>query len=593
MKRLLIILVACLLLMTACANNADPETTADTTAATEPTDPGLYVPGSDIEQQTNGAVRRYDLNGNSYTDVFGVGERVILTSGSGQITFEALTGDRCTAAGSATLPQGLWQLTNNGIAYYDMEQNQAVYLDSQLQELKRIDLPEGLHGAPAFSPDGAEVYYCIEQEVRGLDTQRGVSRLIKSHSATGLELLGTCFDGKLLVCRTDDEGDIYIATENGSTRGTDTGIITLDTYEDNYFATRMDGVTTQNIFGTWDGSPQQLNAAESRLKPALELGGAVGLSTDDAGNVTLSFYELASGKKTAFVTLPGAGDAQAVWADRRSGQIWVLAAPKDEDQSLYSWNVKASAVAEETVYVGPVYTRQAPDTAGLDTLQDRVDALNKQYVTAIRIWESAVKTPAGHTLEPEYQIPAISKSLDELEAVMARFPENFLSKSVNTRIRVCIVRSVDGEAKALRYWDDGDAFIVLSAGVDIQKEFISAMGYIVDIHTLGNSPMLDAWEGLNPEGFTYGSDPKDNLTYLSDDNRAFADEESMTLVSEERARLFYYAMLEDNAQMFTSQTMQAKLRLLCQAIRDAWRLERKTEIYTWEQYLTESIAYQK
>lgn len=592
MKRLLIVLVACLLLMTACANNADPETTADTTAATEPTDPGLYVPGSDIEQQTNGAVRRYDLNGNSYTDVFGVGERVILTSGSGQITFEALAGDRCTAAGSATLPQGLWQLTNNGIAYYDMEQNQAVYLDSQLQELKRIDLPNGIHGAPAFSPDGAEVYYCVEQEVRGLDTQRGVSRLIKSHSTAALELLGTCFDGKLLICRTEDAGDLYIATENGGTLGEDTGIITLDTYKDTYFALRMDGVTEQYIFGNRDGTRQQLNAVESVLKPVLELGGAVGYAIDDTGSMTLYFYALDSGKKTAAVTLPGVTVLHDIWGDGKTEKAWILTTGA-EGQKLYSWNVKATAAAEETVYVGPVYTRQAPDTAGLDALQDRVDALNKQHVTAIRIWESAVKTPAGHTLESEYQIPAISKSLDELEAVMARFPENFLSKSVNTRIRVCIVRSVDGEAKTLRYWDDGDAFIVLSAGVDIQKEFISAMGYIVDIHTLGNSPMLDAWEGLNPEGFTYGSDPKDDLTYLSGDNRAFADEESMTLVSEERARLFYYAMLEDNAKMFASQTMQAKLRLLCQAIRDAWRLERKTETYTWEQYLTESIAYQK
>jgi hypothetical protein len=34
------------------------------------------------------------------------------------------------------------------------------------------------------------------------------------------------------------------------------------------------------------------------------------------------------------------------------------------------------------------------------------------------------------------------------------------------------------------------------------------------------------------------------------------------------------------------------LRQICLAILDAWRLERKSDIYTWEQYLQESIAYQ-
>ena len=67
----------------------------------------------------------------------------------------------------------------------------------------------------------------------------------------------------------------------------------------------------------------------------------------------------------------------------------------------------------------------------------------------------------------------------------------------------------------------------------------------------------------------------------------------MGSVTEDRSRIFWQAMLPDNAQMFKSEIMQKKLLLLCQGIRDAWRLQWKEETYPWEQYLSESIAYKK
>jgi hypothetical protein len=103
--------------------------------------------------------------------------------------------------------------------------------------------------------------------------------------------------------------------------------------------------------------------------------------------------------------------------------------------------------------------------------------------------------------------------------------------------------------------------------------------------------MLDDWSKLNPEDFVYGEQTDDTLA--KGESRVFADAESMTAVAEERARLFYYAMMPDNGELFQSEIMQQKLLLMCQAIRDAWRLEKKTDTYLWEQYLAESIAYQK
>ena len=113
---------------------------------------------------------------------------------------------------------------------------------------------------------------------------------------------------------------------------------------------------------------------------------------------------------------------------------------------------------------------------------------------------------------------------------------------------------------------------------------------MVDSHVLGNSPLVDDWDQLNPEGFAYGEAPNQQL--LEGDTRAFVDEKSMESVIEDRSRIFWQAMKPDNAQVFATSVMQSKLRQLCLGIRDAWRLEKKTDVYRWEQYLTESVAYQ-
>ena len=67
----------------------------------------------------------------------------------------------------------------------------------------------------------------------------------------------------------------------------------------------------------------------------------------------------------------------------------------------------------------------------------------------------------------------------------------------------------------------------------------------------------------------------------------------MTSAVEDRCSIFCNAMLPDNVELFQSEAMQKKLLLLCEAIRDAWNLKWKTAVYPWEQYLTQSIAYQR
>ena len=171
---------------------------------------------------------------------------------------------------------------------------------------------------------------------------------------------------------------------------------------------------------------------------------------------------------------------------------------------------------------------------------------------------------------------------------MARYPDRFLYKSTNNVLRICIVRSVDGELKGGHFRWGSNSYIVLAAGCNVQEEFDKAVGYVINSRILGRSPLMDSWTTLNPEGFTYGETADD--TYLGGEDQAFPDAIAMNSVTDDRAMVFYHAMNPDNGQMFQSPIMQAKLKMLCQGIRDAWGWENEKEVFPWEQHLNESLA---
>ncbi len=601
MKRIALTGLVLMLLLTGCAVQQDPETTEQiTTAATEAIYQGLYVRDSQIEQQTQGAVRRYNLP-SSYHWMSMVGDKLLLATGGKDTELTVLVG--ADAVPSTTVISGIdltgedvaWQNTYTGFVYYDETTKQAVFLDPQLQELDRVQLPEEIQGKPCFAPDGSQIYFCVPGEIRAIEVERRLSRLIKSHNCADQMLLGCYFEGALLACRVEDgEGNIntlYLSTENGQTKATDNTITSLSTYEDRFLVLRADGTTQQRLVGELDAAPAQLNVFGGSVWQALELGGVVCSTVDDT-ELHLNFYELSTGKKTAAVSIAGVSSLQMVVADRWSNCIWFLAQDTQSNGLLLlRWDPKNSPVTDETVYTGAVFTADAPDEVGLKICTERVDKLNKEHGITLRIWERAVISPGEYSLEPEYQTIAIHQMLDELEQVLGLFPKNFLYKSVKNTVRICIVRSVDEQVQGVQYWFDGDPFIVLSVGVDVREEFIKGISYVIDSHILGNSPMYDYWSGLNPDGFLYGDENTYSQELLEGSTKVFFSEASMESATEDRCAVFCQAMMDDNAAAFESEIMQKKLLLLCQAIRDSWRLEQKTDVYAWEQYLTESIAY--
>lgn len=593
MKKLVLLLFVLTLFFAGCTN-IDGDTNETTPPETAPA--GYYIPESDVEKMTGGAVRGYELPDSKYAWIAMVGDRLMLVS-------DTKTAELTLISGNDGIPTAELELESeklvscqpllNGFAYYDSTAKEAVFLDLQLQKSQAVSLPDEISGEPLFAADGSQVFFCVGNELRAIEVERKLNRLVKSISTGKLSLEAAYFNGEVLACSITYDNDttenFYISSQSGQTLRVDNDILELQTSGDTYVITRYEGVVLQRLYGRRDADAIKLSMTEISVVGIPEMNGVVGCDADENG-VTLNYYDAKTGSKTSAITLTGMSEPEMIVGDKWGKCIWLLI-PNGKGNTLLRWDLKASSVKDENVYIETLYTAENPDTEGLELINERIATLNKKYGVRIRVWEEAVKYTGDYNILPEYQVPVINEMLDQLETVLAEFPKSFVSKSISSKVRICLVRSVDGQQNGAQFWVDDYAFISIPAGANIRSEFLKGFGYVVDSHVLGNSPIYDYWKDLNPKDFVYGETSDETLT--TGENRAFYDVDSMKTGTIDRSTIFWQAMLPDNADMFKSETMQAKLKMVCKAIRDAWRLEREEEEYPWEQYLNEPIAYKK
>ena len=597
MKRLWILfLVACLLLA-----GCKKQQPVETTEATEPAKMGLYTPDSPVEQATDGAVRMYSLPEDTYFNITGVGANVLAM---GQKGLTLLAGEQAEVV--ATLETG--EITSlsvldthaTGFAYYCPNTRMVKVLNPQLQTVTQLVLPNTVVGNPVISLAKYEVYYSTGTEIRALNMNTGISRLLRQQTVAKLTLQGAYFGGDVLLCQLVSETGAaqlaYISTQTGQTLNGGQGISNLQTNGADYFAYWLDGTVRQMVFGTRGGG-----ASQSFLAPAVpegNVGGRVALLAmrgvvdylETQNGLELSYYDLNTGKKTAAVLIPGMKAPAKIHTD--GANVWIL--PADQENVLYRWELSKSHLQEETSYTGPLYTAENPDTQGLAQSRQLADDYQKQYGVKLLFWQDAVAHTDGHTLVAEHKTQVIDKFLADIQPVLAQFPEKFLLKTVEKGwLQIALVQSIDGDKDWVQFWEDGDCWILISAKADAAKAVIQGMAYGIDSHVLGNSRKYDTWNQLNPKNFTYSTanTAETMAKYLDPISRVFADAVATTYPHEDRSRIFYNAMLPGNGDMFVSPYMKQKLLRICTAIREAYGLEKKTETYIWEQYLDTSLAY--
>ena len=629
MKRRILILTVLALLLAGCTGNA-PDTTlptgetapADTQPqATEPVaQSGLYDPDAAVTSLSGGALEAYPMEESHAgllpvegglllirNDYFGDTILNLFSAESGVITAQR---DLNTAV---AWDAGILTAAGERVYYFDKEDCSLVTLDGSLSEVSRVVLPEEMEDTPLLSGDGTAVYYHTGRQIRVLDTQAGISRLLRDHDGDLLGLGGLCREDRVLKVYTDDPEEMihtqYLSTENGETLHYGDDTASLAALGDSFYAELGSGYASELIYGQIGGEVRLLELPGTRLWSAWlpGMGGIVCCTAGD-GTWTMDYYELASGRRTASLTLPDTGSAHSLTEDGR-GNIWLLYTDGDSgEQTLCRWNLAKSGVSDDQVYTGRRFTAENPDTEGLAVCQAEADRIGEAYGVEILLWQDALETvPEDYTLRAEYRVEAIARSLEILEAAMARFPEDFFrtaaKNSDSGMIRISLVSAIQGSRErgtlsvndGIQYWEGGDPCIALQTGADLEMSFYHQMFHVMETRVLGKTVIYDDWENLNPKGFDYDYDyyvnqERKDTKYLEGDNRAFVDWYSMSFPKEDRARIMEYAMTEGNEEVFESMWMQRKLQRLCRGIRKAFDLSKYPEVLPWEVYLKESLV---
>ena len=599
MKRLILILLA-LLLLAGCSTEIEklpaPTEPAPETAEAE----SIYMANTSVEQQTNGAVKVYVPEDGKYIGMGAMdGKVVLVTDLSKLILVDGQTGEveQTLKVGETISCEATdFTVSDRGISYYREEGRELVFLNTQLQQEAKVEIPEGISGHPCVSHTNQEVYYCKDKEVRALNLQTGISRIVKQQVCESVELVASHLDGTMLACRViqedGQESMLYIDPADGRTLDDANQLTGLQTGDTQYLVTRTEGTVQQQICGTVGGKNYTLTL-DRPLTAVFQMNGGYCWQMED-GALVMDFYDFTTGTHSAQVRMVGVNEPISVAADSR--YIWILA-KEGETEMLYRWDVSMSATGNNHSYLEPLYTRQFPDEQGLEQCAQRAEELRDKYGIHVLVGKDAIKVTGEYELVDEYQVPALTAMMDELENVLVRFPEGFPKESLATgELYVSLVRAISQDKEMVQFYEDGNAYIVLTVSSDVEENFLHGMAYIIDSHVLGNSRDFDTWKNLNPKGFDYDYnyftyESHADSKYLTDKNRAFTDTYAMTFPHEDRCRIFVYAMMEGNESIFTTKTMQAKLKRVCQGIRESYGYEKDGNTYHWEQYLNTSLAH--
>ena len=598
MKRLVWILLAMLLLLAGCSGDATNPTEAEITVpVTEPV--SIYMANSSVEQQTSGAVTAYVPEKDTYIGLATMGSDVVLVSDLSKLTL--INGENGQVKNSIKVGETIsceatdFTASDKGISFYRENGLELVFLNTSLQQEAKVEIPEGISGRPCVSHTNQEVYYCKDKEVRALHLQTGISRMVKSQVCQSIELVASHLDGTMLACKVVEEDGsetmLYLDSATGQTLDDANQLETLQTGTTHYLAVRQDGLIRQQIFGNRYGSPRYFEL-DTDVTAAFELDGAYDWAVED-GTLVFRFYDFKSGTLSSEVRLVGTGEPSAVTADGR--YIWFLA-KEGGKEILYRWDVSKSLTGNTHSYLQTLYTRDNPDTVGLEQCAQRAEEIEEKYIVNLHVGKEAIEVNGNYELVDEYHPQSLTTMMDQLEEVLSLFPNKFLKKSLASgKLHISLVRSIPGNKEMVQFYDNSDAYIVLAATENIQANFLHGVAYVIDSHVLGNSRDYDTWKKLNPKGFDYDYSyyvykNHADSEYLVDETRAFADAYGMTFPHEDRCTLFVAAMTEGNESMFQTKTMQAKLKRMCQGIREAYNYERNGKTYQWEQYLNTSLA---
>lgn len=470
---------------------------------------------------------------------------------------------------------------------YVSETSTVVVWDSEFNIISEYDLENGVAGDPVACED--EVYYCVNDYIRALNLETGLTRNIMQFVPEEQTLSGAYFGGRMIGWHSGDITSL-VSTVDGQVVFHDSKIKAFSTGNDSYFAVYQDGVVNQYIWGTLNDTPMQLEFKESQIYPQMNCSDII-VSQNLENGLKLMRFNMDDRVCVGSIEADGFGDI----IDVVSSEVytWILTS-----NGLYRWDYSADKPETQENFFREMVTSENPDTKALTACSERAKQISERYGIDIYVWQDAVLYGGEYVIAAEYQTDVINEMLEDVDSQLSGIPTDLLKITDEyCGLQICLVRSIRGD-KFIQYLTDDGFCMAITPEADIQEAILTGLGWGIDSCVIGNSRDLDYWDDLNPFGFSYDYDyivneHRTDTNYITGKDRAFVDKRAMSFPSEDRARIFYYAMTDGNEELFSSPTLQAKLKTFCEGIREAYGWQKETVIFQWEQYLEQSLAYTK
>lgn len=560
--------------------------------------PYTESPATTVPAVTTPAIREYGgqrmagdvLTAETVTTFLPMEGGYLLLTGTGELSFleEDMSLSAVTQLDGEIL--GLWD-TAAGIACYDGTRQQIFYLDRGLTEIRRVTLPQNIPTPPVVSSDGTSIYYTIPGALYRWDLSTGIRQRLKELNTEGLTLVALHREDTLLQCRQAGQ-DLFFQTEDGHLVASHSGDVTLMTRGEEFYAVYPSGLWNAMVYGnvsgeSWGLYPEELSADGYFLPDS-------GVVITQSGQ-QLKAYDLESGQMRDRLTLEEGHKLHSLHS-AADGRVLLLVDSGRETLCLY-WQPKTAGGGD--CYTEAYFPDESADPAALELCQTYAEEIQTRYGISVCIGrEAAACAPWDYRFEAEGQTPVILRMLTNLNDCLSRFPETVIRETAAQfeSLTICLVRSIAGtaeggglnQATGVQYLQGKDAYLAIAAGDYAAQSLCHELFHGMETRILSTSNALDDWDKHNPAGFSYAlryDSTADRGVYLSGVHRAFIDQYSMSYPKEDRARIFEYAMLPDQAETFRSETMQEKLQAICTGIREAYDLKGDEGDLPWEQYL--------
>ncbi len=599
MKRILIFLLLALLLSGCAASPA--ENTTSPTVPTAAEEPGLYDPDSALELQTGGAVKAYPLDENTYSSITCVDGGLLLHSRD-DTRLTLVTGVNLVPAVQKDFSFHAQHIQSGpqGIACWYPQADCIIFLSPALQETGRLLLPDDLIGTPWLTSGWDALYYCTAAGLRCLDLESGISRPVIAQDSQQQTVTGIfCSDTVVRCVLTQEDGSLLtrmICCQTGQILWEGSSLLEFTAAQDNWFA-RIDRGSIQELLFSCEEDIRSLWLSQtlSGIFPIPEQNAVLAYLQTDQGT-QVYYYNLSTGLCTASVMLEDITALRDVCTDENGESLWLLASSQQTSTDLLCRWTPGSESSDKTVYTQPYYTRAQPDTQGMQALQAQVKVLEQTHGVELLLGDAALAAAEGVTVQTEYLIPAYELYLPRIMHLLNTFPDGFFNavaqNSASGVVHIALVRSFQADAGSLPVYfsrQDGELYLMLALDDSLEEHFYHGVCHFMETRLLSSSAALYGWGTLNPPGFAYDNDyrqnlNRDNTQYLQGEDRAFTDVFAMSYAREDRAQVLQYACTPGNEAMFSAPILQSKLAMLCSSIREVFQLDGSS--YLWEQYLT-------